>query len=167
MGIDMSSLNALLAQAKNMVSTGPRSSALCQHANEVPRGPCSCPQTCYCKQDGGCGGNRQWQMSPPNPRWLLSRAEQAMPHETTWKEDDTPAGLTLAAWPPSPLQNVSLSLDTPPPGWTIESIDASPRRLGVVCKHSGGQKVLLTLHFDPLPDTDTGFWQKLTDPDSL
>lgn len=164
MGIDFSSLNALLAQAKNMVSTGPRSSALCQHANEVPRGPCSCPQTCYCKQDGGC---RPWQMGAPSPDWIRNRVELALPCGTTWEQNETPADLILTARPSTALPNVSLPLDNLPSDWSIRSIDAGPRRIGIVFKHTGGKRVLLALYFDPLPDTDTGFWQKLTDPDSL
>lgn len=43
------------SQERPMVSLGPvgrmaRSSILCEHANEVPRGACPCPEGCPCRQ---------------------------------------------------------------------------------------------------------------------
>lgn len=33
-----------------------RGAISCEHANEMPRGECSCPCDCYCRREGSCPG---------------------------------------------------------------------------------------------------------------
>jgi len=160
-----------------MVSARSRSSSalMCEHANEMPRGPCPCPADGYGK-DNSCRNERR-AAAPPlirDTNWLMKTAQAAYPCPVGCKaEDEIEGWQTYSYWPNESGRPQVLRLDLggffkpTASAFRVVGLTVLPNR-AVLQLEQGTWKVALVFYLTPLPPEEKGdFWAKLTGEDSL